>query len=119
MVVGAPLDRAVAAFAPFALLDFVNLLETQWADRVADRAVGKHTLASRLPLIGIRLLGGAAALAAYALSLAVQAWPVAVAGLLVAPVSAYGVWRLGRGPPGPSVVAMIAFLPAQTIARLT
>ncbi|ELZ33200.1 prenyltransferase [Halorubrum tebenquichense] len=38
---------AVLATAPFALVVFVNLLETQWPDRRADAAVGKQTLATR------------------------------------------------------------------------
>ena len=114
--VGAPVVWAVAAFVPFALLDFVNLLETQWADRLADRAVGKNTMASRLSPRGIQLLGGATVLAAYSLSVASQPSPVAAAGLLAAPLSIYAVWRLGRGSPGPSVAAMIVFLLAQGAA---
>jgi len=118
LVVGAPLGTALAAFGPFTLLVFVNLLETQWADRVADRAVGKNTLASRLSPDSIRLLGGAAAVAAYVLALVSQPLQVALAGLFAAPVSAYGVRRLGRGDPGPSVVAMIVLLFSQGAAWL-
>jgi 4-hydroxybenzoate polyprenyltransferase len=119
LVVGAPLGASLVAFGPFTLLVFVNLLETQWADRVADRAVGKNTLASRLSPRAIRLLGGATAAAAYLLALVTQPLPVALAGLLAAPVSAYGVRRLGRGEPGPSVIAMIVLLLAQGTAWLT
>ncbi|WP_196780967.1 prenyltransferase [Nocardioides sambongensis] len=48
LMAAASLAAALLAFLPFTLLVFVNLLETQWADRTADRAAGKHTLASRL-----------------------------------------------------------------------
>ena len=116
VVVGAPLGTAVAVFVPFALLDFVNLLETQWADRDADRLVGKHTLASRLSPGSIRFLGGVVALTAYALATATQPALVAAAGALALPLSAWGVWRLGRGGPGPSVTAMVVFLVAQGVA---
>lgn len=115
---GAGFVPAALAFLPFTLLTFVNLLETQWADREADRAVGKHTLASRLSPTAIRRLGLLTVVAAYALSLVVHPWPVALAGLLAAPLSALGVRRLGHGPPGPSVVAMIAVLLLQAAAWL-
>lgn len=113
---GAALGPAALAFVPFALITLVNLLETQWADREADRSAGKHTLASRLAPSSLRRLGGAAALTAYALSMAVHPWPVAVAGLLAVPLSVLGVRRLGDGPPGPSVAAMVAVLLLQGAA---
>ena len=118
-VVGAPVTTAAVQFVPFALLDFVNLLETQWADRVADRAVGKHTLASRLSPHALRVAGTAAVAAAYGVSMLVQPAAVAAAGLLAAPLSVWGVWRLGRGAPGPSVAAMVVFLLAQGAAWAT
>ncbi len=116
VAVGAALPAAAAQFVPFALLDFVNLLETQWSDRVADRAVGKHTLASRLSAGALRALGTAAVVGAYALSALVQPVQVALAGLVALPLSAWGAWRLGRAGPGPSVAAMVVFLVAQGIA---
>lgn len=118
-VAGAPLAAAFVTFAPFTLLVFVNLLETQWADRVADRAVGKHTLSARLTPASLRLLGGATAAAAYVLACLIQTPQVAAAGLVAAPVSAYGVWKLGRAAPGASVVAMVIFLLLQGGAWLT
>ena len=116
VVAGAAFGPAALAFLPFALLTFVNLLETQWADRDADRSSGKHTLASRLSATTLRRLGAAAAVTAYGLSLVVLPWPVAVAGLVGAPLSAVGVHRLGRGSPGPSVAAMVAVLLLQGAA---
>ncbi|WP_192796598.1 prenyltransferase [Serinicoccus kebangsaanensis] len=116
VAVGAPPAWAALTFVPFALLTFVNLLETQWADREADRSASKHTLASRLSPSALRRAGGVAAVLAYGLSLVVHPWSVAVAGLLAAPLSAYGVRRLGQGPPGPSVVAMVLFLLLQGAA---
>ena len=116
VVVGAAVPTAAVQFVPFALLDFVNLLETQWADRVADRAVGKHTLASRLSPRALRAAGAAAVVVAYGSSVLLQPGAVAVAGLLAAPLSVWGLWRLGRGTPGPSVAAMVVFLLAQGAA---
>ncbi len=118
-VVGAAVTTAAVQFAPFALLDFVNLLETQWADRMADRAVGKRTLASRLSPRALRVAGAVSVVAAYGLSVLLQPAAVAAAGLLAAPLSVWGVWRLGRGAPGPSVAAMVVFLFAQAAAWAT
>ncbi|WP_298748165.1 UbiA family prenyltransferase [uncultured Serinicoccus sp.] len=116
VVAGAALGPAALTFLPFTLLTFVNLLETQWADRDADRAAGKHTLATRLRAPVLRRLGAVAGVAAYGLSLVVHPWPVALAGLLAAPLSALGVHRLGHGRPGPSVAAMVAFVLLQGAA---
>ncbi|WP_153011752.1 UbiA family prenyltransferase [Serinicoccus chungangensis] len=113
---GAALGPAALTFFPFCLLVLVNLLETQWADRDADRAAGKHTLATRLPALTLRRLGAVAGVTAYGLSLVVLPWTVALAGLLAAPLSVLGVRRLGRGSPGPSVAAMVAFLLLQGAA---
>ena len=118
-VVGAAVTTAAVQFVPFALLGFVNLLETQWADRMADRAVGKRTLASRLSPRALRVGGAVAVIAAYGLSVLVQPAAVAAAGLFAAPLSVLGVWRLGRGAPGPSVAAMVVFLLAQGAAWAT
>ncbi|WP_298885446.1 UbiA family prenyltransferase [uncultured Serinicoccus sp.] len=96
VVAGAALGPGLLTFLPFALLTFVNLLETQWADRDADRAAGKHTLATRLPAPTLRRLGAVTGVTAYGLSLVVHPWPVALAGLLAAPLSALGVHRLTR-----------------------
>lgn len=105
----------VLLFVPFALLDFVNLLETQWPDRVADRLTGKHTLVSRLSPAGVRGAAIGATLVAYPLAViaAVQAMAVtvAVASLVALPVSVWALARLTRVErPLPGVLAMVLFL---------
>lgn len=115
---GASVGAAAAAFVPFALLAFVNLLETQWPDRVADRAAGKHTLTSRLSLGALRLLAAVTALSAYA-SLVFLPPAVAWATLIALPFSLWGVVTLGRRPPGPSVMAMVVAIIAQGAAWAT
>lgn len=57
----------------------------------------------------LRRAGAVAIVAAYLVSVVVHPWPVAAAGRLVAPLSVYAA-RLGHGPPGPSVAAMVLFL---------
>lgn len=111
----------VAAFAPFALLVFVNLLETQWPDRVADRAVGKHTLTSRLSPRQVRGLATASAALAYGLLLAMTPTPmptvVAAASFVALPLSVWGLARLTRNPePLPGVLAMVVMIVAQGLA---
>lgn len=107
--------EAIAACLPFAGLVFNNLLATQWADRIADAAVGKFTLAVRLPGRRLRRL--------YLATLAVSAAGVAVShgrllpavaswgAALVLPLSIWGsVHYTRRHDPFPSVAAMVAFL---------
>lgn len=111
----------VVVFVPFALLVFVNLLETQWPDRIADRAVGKHTVTSRLSATGVRRLALGLVAAAYTLLLLMTPEPlpptVAAASFLALPLSVWGLLRLTRAPaPLPAVLAMVAILVAQGIA---
>jgi 1,4-dihydroxy-2-naphthoate octaprenyltransferase len=115
LVAGAPLRSAVIAFLPFTLLAFVDLLETQWPDRVADRAVGKNTLASSLSLPSLRRLAVAAVIVAY-VALGWLPTVVAVATLAALPLSVWGVLTIGRRPPGPSVAAMVVAILAQGVA---
>jgi 1,4-dihydroxy-2-naphthoate polyprenyltransferase len=115
VVMGAPIGTAVAAFVPFTLLVFVNLLETQWPDRIADRAVGKNTLTSGLSIGSLRALAAAVALAAY-VSLLPLPPAVALAALAALPLSVWGVLSMGRRPPGPSVLAMVVSIVAQGTA---
>ncbi len=111
----------VAVFVPFALVVFVNLLETQWPDRVADRAVGKHTLTSRLSAPAVRRLAAAGVTVAFTLLVVLAPDPlparVAVASFLALPLSVWGLVRLTRVPdPLPAVLAMITMIVAQGIA---
>jgi 1,4-dihydroxy-2-naphthoate octaprenyltransferase len=106
---------AVMACLPFAGLVFNNLLATQWADRSADAAVGKFTLAVRWPSRRLRWLYlivlGATALAVVSshgwLVPALASWGSALA----LPLSIWGLARYARRrDPFPSVAAMVAFL---------
>lgn len=115
LVAGASLGSAVIAFLPFTLLAFVNLLETQWPDRVADRAVGKNTLASSISLGSVRVLAAVVAVVGY-LALVLLPTVVAVASLAALPLSVWGIVTMGRRPPGPSVVAMVVVIVAQGVA---
>lgn len=116
------LVRDVLAFLPFALLVFVNLLETQWPDRDADRAVGKATLVVRVSPATVRTLAAVAVVTAYGL-LPVLVWAevlppaVALASLVGVPLSVWGLIRLTRAPaPLPAVMAMVAVVVAQALA---
>ena len=112
---------AALATVPFALVVFVNLLETQWPDRRADAAVGKRTLATRWSPDRLR--------AAYGLgSLAAAGSAVALAGRVVLFVVAAGtlVPMLGLVPgyrrytrrevPLPAVVTMVVTAALTTAA---
>lgn len=111
----------VAVFAPFALLVFVNLLETQWPDRDADRAVGKNTLASRLSAKAVRTLAALVVAGAYLLVVGMTPDPlpppVALASLSALPLSLWGLVRLTRArEPLPAVLAMVVMIVAQGLA---
>jgi 1,4-dihydroxy-2-naphthoate octaprenyltransferase len=108
-------------FVPFALLVFVNLLETQWPDRVADAASGKHTLTARLSARSVRAVSLVSASAAYllVLLLAPDVLPtaVALASMSGLPFSAWGLRRLTRVPtPLPAVLAMVVVILGQGAA---
>lgn len=108
-------------FLPFALVVFVNLLETQWADRHADMATGKNTLAARAPATLLRGLAAAATVAAYTLLLLLAPAPIPplVAGTSMAalPLSVYAAWHLTRhDTPGPAVLAMLVLLAVQLLS---
>lgn len=110
-----------ALFLPFALLVFVNLLETQWPDRAADTAAGKHTLTSQLAAPSVRRLALACTGAAYILVLAlapdIVPAAVAVATLAGLPFSVWALLRLTRAPaPLPAVLAMVVVLVSQGAA---
>ncbi len=118
--------RDVLIFVPFALLVFVNLLETQWADRDADRITGKLTLAVRLrpPMArGVALAvtavayGVIAALAVLGLGSGDEGgsvpWAWAVAALPALPLSVWAAVSLARRPPLPAVLAIVTLLIGQ------
>ena len=75
---------------PFALLVFINLLATTWADREADVQVGKRTLATRLSTRQLRLVYGLAALCCFAalplLALDILPPVVALGGFMALPL---------------------------------
>jgi 1,4-dihydroxy-2-naphthoate polyprenyltransferase len=114
------LDDAVL-FVPFTLLVFVNLLETQWADRAADQAVGKATLTSRLPAPLVRTMAAAATALAYSLLVVLTPDPLPQAVLLASaaalPFSLWAIHRITRRQaPLPAVLAMVVLVVAQGIA---
>lgn len=108
------------ACLPFTLLVFINLLATTWADREADSHAGKYTLATRLPMLSLRVIYGAVALLCFILLilLAGQTLPqrVAISGFVALPLVVWGGLRYTRiHSPHPTVFAMIIFLLAQML----
>lgn len=113
--------EVVLGCVPFALLVFINLLATTWADRRADAQVGRSTLATRLPVTHLRGLYALAALLGYALLplLVDRVLPreVALSGLLAVPLLFWGAARYTRiESPHPTVFAMVALLLLQLVA---
>ena len=108
-------------FAPFAVVVFVNLLETQWADRDADLHVGKMTLVTRLTSGQVQGVALACTLAAYGGLVVLvpdpMPMPVGAASLLALPFSVWAVVSVTRRPtPLPGVLAMLVLLAAQAAA---
>ncbi len=104
----------VKVCVPFFLLVFVNLLAVTWADREADAAVGKFTLATRWSLRQLRFLYWVVVVGAYVL--VVLLLPPVVAGMsfIAAPVSIWGGLTYTRQhSPLPTVAAMMVMLFAQ------
>jgi 1,4-dihydroxy-2-naphthoate octaprenyltransferase len=113
--------EVVVGCAPFALLVFVNLLATTWADRHADARAGKYTLATRLSVRQLRWLYGLAVLLCFSLLplLADRILPreVAYSGFLVVPLTLWGAATYTRiNSPHPTVFAMVALLLLQLMA---
>jgi 1,4-dihydroxy-2-naphthoate octaprenyltransferase len=113
---------AVAACLPFAIVVFLNLLDTTWPDRRADAAVGKRTLATRWPTGRLRgtywfgVVAFAATTVALADTLPSAVWVATVATL---PALAYAGSRYTTDrSPAPTVVVMVALAAAQTAAWL-
>lgn len=110
--------QVIAGCAPFALLVFINLLATTWADRRADASVGKYTLATRWSATRLRVVYGLAALLSFALLPLLAGWilplAIVISGLPAIPVVMWGFYHYTRTEfPGPTVYAMIALLVGQ------
>ena len=109
----------VAAAAPFAMLAFVNLLATHWADREADQSVGKFTLVTKLSIPQLRILYLLTMMGAYTWVYWHSQYPplVKLSSFIVFPVSLWGfVSFTKQHNPAPSVFAMVAFLLVQIIS---
>jgi 1,4-dihydroxy-2-naphthoate octaprenyltransferase len=123
------LDRAVMlSVLPFALLVFVNLLETGWPDRRADADVGKDTLAVRWPPRRLRLAYAVVTVAAFAALVGltegvlapvpdVFPWTVTLSTLPAMPVFAWGTVRFTeRKAPLPAVLGTVLVAALQLVA---
>ena len=113
----------VLAVLPFCLLVVPNLFATHWADRKADAAVGKRTLAVRWSRRRLQIVHAAFSAMFPVALLALWGWvlpPVVVlAGLPVVPISAVAVYRFTRQhSPAPSVIAMVTCAVLQGLAWL-
>jgi 1,4-dihydroxy-2-naphthoate octaprenyltransferase len=109
----------MVAAAPFAMLAFLNLLATHWADRQADRAVGKLTLVIKLSIPQLRILYLLTMLGAYTWIFWHSQYPplVKLSSFIVVPLSVWGfVSFTKQHNPAPSVFAMVAFLLVQIIS---
>jgi len=120
-IAGSAVDAAaVLAFLPLTLVVTVNLLATTWPDRAADASVGKRTLATRWPVPRLRRLFAALGLSAGLLLAAQAAGPgpltVALGGLTMLPLLAWGLARYTRQEsPLPTVAAMAWLVAAQLV----
>lgn len=111
----------VAAFVPFALVDFANVLATAWPDRDADFVVGKRTLVTRRSTGWLRTAHASTLLLAGGLTLAFigRAVPVSVgvASLLVSPLAVVAALRFTRvESPLWSVATMVGLIVVMLIA---
>lgn len=112
--------QALLVFIPFGMLAFVNLLATTWADREADAAVGKFTLAIRWSSARLRLLYLVVATSAFVYLLLFRDFlfpGVAVLlSFLVLPILIWGIIAYTRQhSPFPTVAAMTVFLILQVV----
>ncbi len=122
VVTGGVTVAAVLATVPFALVVFVNLLETQWPDRRADAAVGKRTLATRWSAGRLRLAYGLGTIAAAGFAVALAflgaVFPRAVTLGTVLPMVGLipGYYRFTQHEgPLPAVVTMVLVAAGSTI----
>jgi 1,4-dihydroxy-2-naphthoate octaprenyltransferase len=120
-VAGPPPPAAHLALAPVVAAVLANLVDVHWADRAADAAVGKRTLAV---LLGPRVAWLQRAWLALAYGLppllaaaGVVPWPVAWATLATLPVGFWAALQLGRTRlPVGGPAAMTAIMVAQSLA---
>lgn len=96
---------------PFTTLVFNNLLATTWADRKADAAVGKYTLATLWTRQQLRLLYAVVAIIGLALAF-IYLPPLIQYGFVMAfPFLGWGWWTYTHWhKPHPSVFAMITIM---------
>jgi len=111
----------ILIFIPFGMLVFINLLATTWADRKADHAVGKFTLATRWQRTRLRRVYLAVAVGAFIYLGALNQFlfPQAVfkTSFLVVPVVIWGfVVYTRQHSPFPTVAAMAVYLLIQIAA---
>lgn len=113
----------IAAFLPFALVDFASVLATAWPDRKADEASGKHTLVTRISPKLLRVIH-AASLAAATVVVAVttgRAIPstVALASPVVVPPALIATMRItSTESPLWSVATMVGLIVAMLLGWL-
>ena len=101
----------IMAFLPFALITFCSVMATAWPDRTADGVTGKRTLQVRLEPGRLRVIYVASVLA-WAVSLGLATWTVAIpyglAAFAILPSVWLGwTWYTRRRSPWPSVAAMV------------
>ncbi len=106
---------------PFSLLVFVFILSTNWADRDADRAVGKYTLSARLTQTHLRRLYAGSAFLGFALQPfligAILPKEVVLSSLPAIPFLIWAGTRYTRiHSPHPTVIALLILLPLQLAA---
>jgi 1,4-dihydroxy-2-naphthoate octaprenyltransferase len=120
LVISQRVDTTVISAAiPFGLLAFVNLLATHWADRVADQAVGKYSLASKLTSGRLHLVYLLSMLGAYLYAFGLAPYPrvVQLSSLAILPLSILGFLRFTKQhSPAPSVFPMVVYLVVQLIS---
>jgi 1,4-dihydroxy-2-naphthoate polyprenyltransferase len=111
----------VGAFAPFALVDYANVMATAWPDREADRAVGKLTLAARWPARRLQMafVGSLLAAGLLMVGLTDRSVPVSVAlaSVMVIPLAAVATLQFTKSEsPFWAVATMVALIAVQLVA---
>jgi 1,4-dihydroxy-2-naphthoate octaprenyltransferase len=113
--------QVVLACLPFAVIVFMNLLESQWPDREADKLAGKRTLVTRLSSFHLRwiycLSGIGYVLLILVLNQGILPAQVALVSLFILPLLVWGATRYTRKEmPFPTVTAMVVLIVLQTLA---